>query len=222
MAERETIAVGIPDQRGVLSFEITSALLKGFGLINEIIWNKGCAYVGRARNAIVANLLAKSNVERLLFIDTDISCNIEQIQRITSHDVDIVAGIYPGKSDESHAFLWPQENGLTGLQPVHRIATGFMCIRRGVFPRIIERHGPRWYYDFTMHQRVYDFFPAGLEFGGHDENGDRIWMTEDYSFCEMARAAGIQVHADYDVRVGHLGSCEYKVAPNKPVEEPAI
>ena len=222
MPERETIAVGIPDQRGVVSFEIASALLQGFGTLNEVIWNKGCAYVGRARNAIVARLLEKPNVHRLLFIDTDINPTIEQINRITSHDVDIAAGLYPGKSSESHAFLWPQQNGLTGLQPVQRIATGFMCIRRGVFDRIMATHGHRYYYDFTMHQLVYDFFPAGLEFGGLDDQGNRVWMTEDYSFCEMARAAGIAVHADYDVRVGHLGSCEYKVAPNKPAKPPAI
>jgi hypothetical protein len=179
-----------------------------------MIWLTGCAYVSKARNALVADYL-KLTIPKLLFIDTDLAFSVEDMVRITSHDEDIVAGLYPSKSEAGHVFCWPQEKGLTGLQPVQRIATGFMCIKREVFQKIKEHHGDRTYYDFGAKQECYDFFPAGLEFGGTDPEGRRVWMTEDYAFCEMAAAAGCKVFADYDVRVGHLGACEFKVAANE-------
>ena len=212
------LALGIPDLRGVISFEIASTLLRVRGAFNTIAWNKGCAYVGKARNSIAATYL-KSDCEKLLFLDTDLSFTEADFLRISSHDVDIVAGLYPTKEGQkSLAMCWPQQNGLTGLQPVQRIATGFMCIKRAVFDRVAEFHGDRRYWDFATAGVAYDFFPCGLEFGGRDDQGLRVWMSEDYSFCEMARAAGCGVFADYDVRVGHLGACEYKVAENKPAE----
>jgi hypothetical protein len=211
------IAVGIPDQRGVLSFSACSALLQLNGYVTNYIWLQGSAYVGKARNTLVRDYL-QTGADKLLFIDTDLAFGPDQVRRITSHDVDIAAGLYPAKSEKGHAFCWPQQKGLTGLQEVERIATGFMCIQRGVFDKIREHHGDRTYYDASVKMECYDYFPAGLEFGGLDPEGRRVWMTEDYAFCEMARAAGCKVFADYDVRVGHLGACEFKVAENEKKE----
>jgi len=211
------LAVGIPDQRGVLSFSACSALIQLQGYIQHYIWLQGSAYVGKARNMLAGDFLA-TGADKLLFIDTDLAFQPDQVRRITSHDVDIVAGLYPSKSEAGHVFCWPQQEGLTGLQETRRIATGFMCIKREAFLKIQEHHGNRTYYDASVKRDSYDFFPAGLEFGGNDPEGRRVWMTEDYAFCEMAAAAGVKVYADYDVRVGHLGACEYKVAENEKKE----
>src|SRR5581483_787646 len=55
--------------------------------------------VCRARNYLTADFL-ESDCEKLLFIDSDIMFDPEQVRRIASHDEDVVGGFYPIKNDD--------------------------------------------------------------------------------------------------------------------------
>jgi FkbM family methyltransferase len=164
--------------------------------------------VARARNILTANFLS-SACTHLLFIDTDIGFGPEDVSRIASHQESLVGGMYPLKTP-SPEVQWCN-NGLEGDSPVRAdglrevryIGTGFMCIRRDVFEKMISADGASIHYrqDYPPHREEYAFWREG-------PHGGR-YLTEDWLFCQRWLELGGQVFADTRVVLRHAGRAEW-------------
>lgn len=146
-----------------------------------------------ARNLAVKSLL-EGNFTHLLFIDSDQVIPEYTLSRLLQHDVDVVGGLYCRKLSphtplaftmKQDGFYWffPEKS----LVECDAIATGCMLIKREVFSKIT----PPWFY--------YEPSP----------NKHNYWetTTEDMTFCKRLREAGIKVHIDGSLHIGHIGQC---------------
>jgi len=214
---RSQVLVGIPCYTGEVAAETVNGLLNSINLFHGISWGIGCCHIGIARDNIVSEFL-NGGWNKLVFIDTDIVFTPQQFQRIISYNMPVVAGVYKTRSVDGDLTLCPWKSGPVPehreLAHVRRAATGFMAIQRSVFTTIQERF-PERAYKSKMGPR-YNFFPAALI---HDPNSNEmVVQTDDYGFCDLVNSAGLSVHVDLGVCVGHKGHAIYQV--NLPAIEP--
>lgn len=90
-----------------------------------------------------------------------------------------------------------------GLQEVACIGTGFMCIARRVFKKLIAADGDKLRYqqDWPPHREEFAFWRQTVR----DVNGRRRFLTEDWNFCYRYRELGGRVFADTGVILRHAG-----------------
>ena len=184
----------------------------------------GCSVVSRVRNLLAKDLL-ESDCTDLIFIDSDINFEADDIFRLMAWASDpkkgIVAGV-PRTRSEDKVYITDldyDENGqLTmngmGLVRAKRVATAFMLVRREVFEVLSSKH-PEWEYDDKRSNRRLN---AMFDFKVTDEG----YMGEDFLFCDRARAEGFEVWIDPTIKLGHMGVQEYKGAFGNDVLYPMI
>jgi hypothetical protein len=181
--------------------------------------------VERARNVLTANFLA-SDCTHLLFIDSDIAFTPRDVMRIVSHDEDVVGGIYPLKTMDREVKWCGNQLALElntapavpsatapevepgavrpdGLQEVGCIGTGFMCIARRAFEKIMAMDGEKIRYsqDWPPHREEFAFWRQTVR----SVNGQRRFLTEDWNFCYRYRELGEKIFADTQVILRHAG-----------------
>ena len=171
----------------------------------------GCSVVSRARNLLAQDMLESSCTE-LLFIDSDINFDPDDIFRLMAWVSDpkkgIVAGV-PRVRDTKPVYIatldQDENNELTmnsmGLVRAERVATAFMMVRRDVF-ETLEREHPEWaYYDKRSDRKLTCMFDFKVTEEGY--------IGEDFLFCDRARAHGFEVWIDPSIKLGHMGVQEY-------------
>ena len=130
----------------------------------------GDSLVARARNKLAAEFLA-SDCTHLLFLDTDLIFTVEQIARLCSHDVQIVAGLYPKKQPKlawvANMLDEPTEPDERGLQRIKYAGTGCLMIRRDVLEAMQAAHPELAYEadDGDSHATRFDYFSCGVHEG---------------------------------------------------------
>ncbi len=171
----------------------------------------GCSVVSRARNLLAQDML-ESECDYLLFIDSDINFEPEDILRLMAWGTDPKKGIVaavPRTRSETKTYIANldyDENGeLTmngmGLVRAERVATAFMLVRREVFETLADLH-PDWqYYDKRSDRMLTCMFDFELTEEGY--------IGEDFLFCDRARDAGFEVWVDPSITLGHMGVQEY-------------
>jgi hypothetical protein len=171
----------------------------------------GCSVVSRARNLLAQDLL-DSTCDYLLFIDSDINFEPEDIFRLMAWGSDpkkgIVAAVPRTRSTDKVYIATldhDENNDLTmngmGLVRAKRVATAFMLVRREVFETLNEAH-PEWrYFDARCDRTV----PCIFDFMLTDEG----YVGEDFLFCDRAREHGFEVWVDPTITLGHMGVQEY-------------
>jgi hypothetical protein len=171
----------------------------------------GCSVVSRARNLLAQDLL-ESNCDFLMFIDSDINFEADDIFRLMAWGTDpkkgIIAGVPRTRSETKNyiATLDYDDNGeLTmngmGLVRAKRVATAFMLVRREVFEQMEAAH-PEWRYYDTRTDRM---LTAMFDFQVTEEG----YMGEDFLFCDRTRELGFDVWIDPSISLGHMGVQEY-------------
>lgn len=148
----------------------------------------------QARNLLVHKML-NGNWTHLLMLDSDMVFPAGLLGKLLSHNVDIVGGFYLRKvrgnlptmmrlDDNGQPMShWPEQR----LEQVDGIGTGAILVRRNVF----ETLDPPWFY----------YRPVD-----HKHNTHKVeQVSEDYVFCENARAAGYTIHVDGSAICGHVG-----------------
>ena len=171
----------------------------------------GCSVVSRARNLLAKDFL-ESNCTDLIFIDSDINFEPEDVLRLMAWTSEpkkgIVAGV-PRVRGEERVYIalldYDENNELTmngmGLVRAKRVATAFMMVRRDVFETLVEAH-PEW----TYHDKKTDrMLPALFDFKLTEEG----YMGEDFLFCDRSREVGFEVWIDPTIKLGHMGVQEY-------------
>lgn len=174
----------------------------------------------RAMNKAACNFLS-SDCDLWLNIDADIDFTAEHVRRLIAWELPLVYGIYPKKEEATNPCLSTFEELITrddGLMEVKRCGRGFMCVRREVLEKMKDDNGgPAEGYD--NHGRPeWDFFHSGVV--------NREWLSEDWRFCDRARALGIPVLVDPRIVLGHEGCKMYRfgdhqVTGREPVEDAA-
>lgn len=174
------------------------------------VWRlPGHSDIARGRSMIATSALHEG-FDELLWVDSDMAFTADAAERLRAHDVTVVGAVYPQKGRRGLC-MNPLELPSTltfgptgGLAEVAHIGTGFLLTRRAAYEDVQRHHDlPRCGDDTPG---IIPFFHSIVD--GSKETGFR-YLSEDYSFCERARAAGHKVFADTSVRVGHVGSYEY-------------
>jgi len=184
----------------------------------------GCSVVSRARNLLTKDFL-ESECTDLIFIDSDINFEPEDVFRLMAWTTDpkkgIVAGV-PRIRGEERVYItaldYDDNQELTmnnmGLVRGMRVATAFMMVRRDVFETLVEAH-PEWtYYDKKSDRML----PAIFDFKLTEEG----YMGEDFLFCDRAREVGFEVWIDPTIKLGHMGVQEFLGDFGKDVLYPMI
>ena len=184
----------------------------------------GCSVVSRARNLLTKDFL-ESKCTDLIFIDSDINFEPEDVFRLMAWTTDpkkgIVAGVPRIRGEEKvyiTALDYDDNRELTmnnmGLVRGMRVATAFMMVRRDVFETLVEAH-PDWtYYDKKSDRML----PAIFDFKLTEEG----YMGEDFLFCDRAREVGFEVWIDPTIKLGHMGVQEFLGDFGKDVLYPMI
>lgn len=171
----------------------------------------GCSVVSRARNLLAKDMLDSTCTE-LLFIDSDINFEPEDILRLMAWGSDakkgIIAGV-PRTRSENKVYIATLDhdenkeltmNGM-GLVRAKRVATAFMLVRREVFETLYNEH-PEWHYvDDRSDRKLSCMFDFKLTEEGY--------VGEDYLFCDRAREHGFEIWVDPSISLGHMGIQEY-------------
>lgn len=183
----------------------------------------GDSLVARARNRIAAKFLA-SDATHLLMLDTDLIFSPEQIVRLASHNVPIVAGLYPKKQPQLDWVCNRMAGETTneqGLQRVRYAGTGCLMIAREVLERMRDLHPELAYEpdDGDEPGTKWDFFSTGV--WRDPATGKGRYLSEDWFFCQRALELGEDIWMDMEVVMKHVGDCVYPIA-EVPWEEGAV
>lgn len=166
----------------------------------------GCCYIQIARNKIVKEFI-DSDCDKLLFLDDDISWNASDAYKLVMQKMDIIAGIYPIKSEKEYypVVLHCDENDYPVSEGnfllASRVPTGFLCITRDAIEKI-KASIPHLRYDemelgdeTLTKTEYYDFFPQGVKNGR--------WVGEDHAFCALWEEIGGKIYVPPDINFKH-------------------
>lgn len=186
----------------------------------------GESLITRGRNRI-AHEFMQSDCTHLMFIDSDIQFQAQDVFRLIDCNLPIVAGCYPLKQ-----INWDNISKVSGLvdakdlgelggnlvvsfredsfavdkpTEVYETGTGFMLIKRSVFKSLESRITPH----FENHTRsgcvelIRGYFNTGVNEVGK-------FLSEDYMFCLEYRMAGGKVWVLPSIELNHIGQYVYK------------
>lgn len=153
-----------------------------------------------AHNALV-ELARMDGSTHLMLVETDNTFPHDALVRLLAHDKPIVGATYLQRS-APHWVMGRERDDLSrpidvtggGCREVSRLPVGCILIRMDVFDGMAD---PVW--ECPWNGRTFD--------------------TDDYAFCDRARAAGHSVWCDCDLSmdVGHMAHIELKLTDNRAV-----
>ena len=177
----------------------------------------------------MAAFLDDAKSTHLLFIDADIVFDPGAVFRLLDFGRPLVAGIYPAK-----LIQWDvvREKAKQGVEPLEAASlryvymletadkaavvdgfararwagTGFMMIERGALERLAEAH-PELAYS-GVHSIPDHLKGTKNRFALFDPLIDpesRVYLSEDYAFCQRWRGLGGEVWIDLTSRLTHIG-----------------
>ncbi len=174
------------------------------------------ALVSRSRSIALSRFLKRDDCDVFLSIDTDIVFQPKDALALCAaarESQAIVCGLYKVRSDGVGAkpsSIVPRGVTVDSLSdelvPLRYGATGFMAIPFNVAHLVAAKlplchQGEEW-----------AFWPAFMPMCGVDDDGNDIYLGEDYAFCERAALEGVPTYALPNVRLGHVGSRMYEFA----------
>jgi hypothetical protein len=177
--------------------------------------------ITRARNYLVDEFLNRSDSTHLLFLDSDISFDPKDIVAMLALDKEVIGAPYPKKAIKWRSVKRAMEKNpeidsgtlekVTGdyvFNPVKgtaqfsvseplevlEIGTGFMMVKREVFPKFAEQYPSLKYKPDHVGQAHFDgsryihaYFDTVI-----DKVSER-YLSEDYMFCQWWRNMGGQI-----------------------------
>ena len=223
------VLIGTPCFGAQVSCNYTKCLISTLNLFKEYGIECHVSFipnqiVTRARNLIAQEFMV-GNYSHLFFIDADIEWNPDDALKLIKHNKDIIIGLYANKSyivnekrevqgnlynalQYSTTFLGAVANmDKDKLMQVKYGATGFMCIKRHVFEKLMPTTE---YYLHNSKTRIYDFFPCRVV--------NKEYLTEDYYFCKIWRDLNSEtnhIYADLTIKLNHEGWHSYRGDPLK-------
>ena len=184
--------------------------------------------IARARNAAAASFLNLTECDYMLFIDSDIAFDSEDVFKLLKSDKDVVSGLYPKKYINSSKVKMLADKGpeffnnnyeslctdfateisysqqVKEIEEVKYAATGFMLFKKCVFNQII-RSVPNIKYQNDIDgyasygDNFYDFFPCKVN------PETKKYESEDYGFCNLYRSIGGKIYVNTNCNLTHYG-----------------
>jgi hypothetical protein len=170
---------------------------------------RGYAQIDVARNEIASKAVL-DGFEETLWIDADIGFHPDAVEKLRSHDLPIVCGIYPKKGKREFAMsALPGTKKMVfgrkgGLHEVQYAGTGFLFVRRQVYLDIQFQLGLPLCNEFFGANIIPYFMPLV-----RPQREGHWYLGEDYAFCERARQAGHKIMADTSIRLWHVGNYQF-------------
>lgn len=197
------------DARFVHSLMQSLSMLEKAGIAYEFLTLSYHCHVDDSRNAIVSEFF-QSDCNYLVFIDADVSWEPSALVKLAGYDRDIVAGVYPKRSNHDLEFPVAVAEGVDlyadsdGLVEVEGAPTGFMKIKREVLLKMADLNKHR---QFKSRNARPDAPPQTIIFERTYENGIRY--GGDISFCQRWKKLGGKVFVDPELRLSHIGEVEF-------------
>lgn len=175
------------------------------------VWRiRGYAAIDQGRNQMATDAL-RHGFEETMWIDSDISFNVEDVEKLRSHNLPISSAIYPKKGQRSIASsVLPGTKQISfgkqgGLIEIQYAATGFLHVRREAYETIQEK------LSLPLCNQRFDapMIPFFQPMIVDDPPEGQWYLAEDFSFCERALRAGLKIYADTTIRLNHIGSYGY-------------
>jgi len=208
----QRVMLGIPcyDERvmsdTMCSLQQSTSELTALGIETHTQVVNGDCFVDRARNTLLA-VFIQTECTDLIMIDNDMGWESGSVPRILRHPVDLVAGLYPARRDQTTYMLrWhsigksARPDKRTGLLKVDAAPTGFMRISRKCAEIVLEALKDDWYEDETGQIPGGKAWPAFVE-GPRDHK----WWGEDFNFCHLWGKLGGHCWIDPWISCKHIG-----------------
>jgi hypothetical protein len=190
--------------------------------------------ITRARDSLANDFLDTPQCTHLMFIDSDIGFNPNDIIPMIKADKDIICGLYPKKEinwnqikDAVEKGVQPKELGkYTGVFVVNAVddssqievklqepieiangGTGFMLIKRNVLETlkdVVPTYNSDMYKIVDTERKPRKIYQF-FDTSIDKDAGDRL-LSEDYHFCKLARSNGFKVWAAPWAELSHTGS----------------
>lgn len=179
--------------------------------------------ITRGRNNLAAKFMDNAQATHIMWIDSDIGFDPENIFQLLLHDKDIVGGLYPKKTlpIDYVVNVSPEavdEKGQIktedGLIQVSRLGTGFMLIKREVFDKMFLAYPQTKYVGNIGLDKKYDKYMFAL-FDCVISPDTLEYNSEDWTFCDRWRAIGGKAYIDPNIRLDHSGFFRYPGKPEK-------
>lgn len=166
----------------------------------------GNALIDKARNMLVDQARAL-DLDEYVFIDADVGFTSEAFERLLSHDVGMVAGVYRHKADvESYPTSLVLDTPVSGLLEATHLPAGFMRIRRDALAQMIVAYGKTnecWYRQPDgSKKKILHLFEMGKSYQGDDTPS---YVGEDVHFCNLYRMIGGKCWIDPEIKLNHTG-----------------
>lgn len=211
------------------------ALQYGINIKFSFLFNE--SLITRARNYLVDEFLHRSDCTHLLFLDSDISFDPKDVIALLALDKDVIGAPYPKKAIKWRSVKRAMEKNpdiaeselekVTGdyvFNPVKgtaqfsiseplkvlEIGTGFMMVKREVFPKFAEEYPHLKYKPDHVGQAHFDgsryihaYFDTVI-----DKVSER-YLSEDYMFCQWWRNMGGEIWLCPWMRTAHIGTYHF-------------
>ena len=207
------IAIMVPTYDGKLHWTchagISNALLwcRAKGHEAHFIVLPGNGLIDKARNLLV-DQARTLDPDEYVFIDADVGFTVEAFERLLSHDVGMVAGMYRHKADvESYPTKLLSAEPVNGLLEATHLPAGFLRIRRDALARMIVKYNDTnqcWYRQPDgSKKKILHLFSTGMAFHGNEDTPS--YVGEDVHFCNLYRMIGGKCWIDPEIKLNHTG-----------------
>tara|TARA_R110000868_G_scaffold300740_1_gene561202 strand:- start:137 stop:850 length:714 start_codon:yes stop_codon:yes gene_type:complete len=175
--------------------------------------------ISRGRNAAVAEFL-RSDATHILFIDSDITFEPEDVQKLIDSNKEVICSPYPKKyiklenaNQENKEIVDFAVGGKfikvdKNIYEIDSVATGFLLIKRQVFEKILMFNKNLTYINdidgYGLGNKTWDFFKVGI----NPKTG--TYDSEDWGFCNLWRNIGEKIYARSDIKLTHWGWYGFK------------
>lgn len=175
--------------------------------------SKGSSAIDIARN-IRASDAVRDGFDSVLFIDSDMMFNPDDAVTLFRSPEPVIAGVYAAKKlgngqlnacfeDESQPIRFGP--WATAPYPVTKVGAGMLRIKTAVLRQMVTALDLPY---CRMAERfAWPFFQPVVV----DEDGEKRYFGEDYSFCWRCRQMGVTPKVDTSFRVYHIGDYAYGV-----------
>lgn len=234
-----SIAIGTPCFGGLVTTSYALSLLKLQQVCTRRAYNltfliqAGDSLITRARQTILTHFLSETKATHLLFIDSDIGFESDQVFRLLEFDADFTAGAYPVKALDwsmipdvvaagrtplesatlSYVFEAELSHGIVmrqGFVKARYAGAGFLMIRRTVLEAMIGRYPELRY---RCEHKAADPFEGNpwrsALFNCMIEEETSTYLSEDYSFCKRWTDMGGEIWVDLTSKLSHSGSITF-------------
>ncbi len=194
----------------------------GIGWQFRLVYND--ALITRARNFMVHEFLNYSDCTHIMFIDSDIQFNAEDVLSMLDANKHVICGAYPCKhikwetvtdlvnkgvvaqdlsklaSDYVHNGTNVNVGG-NSIKTVGNAGTGFMLIKREVFEALAPTVASYTSTEFNRYpgETIKLFFDTSVD------QEHQQYLSEDYHFCKLWREYGGQINIAEWVQLKHIG-----------------